>query len=154
MALYGEMNCNIKQLCGIRGYSVEKIELALMDQFLPKNAFNKNKTNPEGRKFVGTTAAFIYFTQGSEDSKVLYARALAKKIKELELGEVWASKNTPSPLHGGKPTRMFVWRIDHKALKVWANNKLKQIADNAIAEEARKAGNIPKVEPEVKGTQQ
>jgi len=147
----GVGNCNIRYVTGIRDYQVNKIELALMDMFLPKSAFHINTANnPEGRRLVVPQVAFLYFTHGSEDKKP-YGKALAKKIKELGLGTVWASRKRPSPLHKNKPTIMFVWSVDLKAIRAWAEKKLQEIADNAKAEAS--AGNVP-VKNDKQGAQQ
>lgn len=133
MYMTGTGNCNVAIWDGLSTFSPYTKERSLdalwdmtttyaEDFGFPSNAYGGFGRIVGGRAEHKTPMNGIWlFAQGSEHAITTqpYGPNLKQLIEELQLGKVIESGPAPNPYHQRKPGVLYMWVIDHTAVKRW-----------------------------------
>ena len=125
-------NCNIGYIDWLSSHgmgSINDMRDALYTAMTAPDYNYWNCSVPKQIKYADPQGGMLLFAQGSEHKVTTrpYAHNLKKLIEQEGLGEVIELPPVKNPLHQNKPGILFVWILNHTALRKWYAEEKKRL---------------------------
>jgi hypothetical protein len=119
--------CGIREISGLSYSRGPKLAMKSFCQIYPKTS-NKNSLYPtDGSKF-----RYAVFSQ---INNMKYGEKFAAYIRDNKLGDVVETTGKHMNPNSGNVLKVFVWTVDHEAVKLWMKGNLKDAKTTAKAVE-------------------